>query len=262
MGDAHRLSRRRVVDKVFGRHPTRDGRWWLVGRRYCPIVTMSRPMAARSASVPTTSVVGLAHADDDAGLVVESRSLRPGEHGEAAGIPGRWSDGPLQARHGLDVVVEDVGLGCEHHVERARITTTIGDQHLHRRGGFRRRIAAIVAAKAAAPPSARSSRATAVTTTCASPMRATASATRSGSSTSGGFGRRVSTRQKPHARVHALAVDHERRGAVGPALRQVRTASLLAHRREAEIAHRAPQLDDLTTKLERPRSQSGLRVAM
>ena len=57
------------------------------------------------------------------------------------------------------------------------------------------------AANPAAPPSGRSSRATAVITACASPMRATASATCSGSMGSGASGRRVSTRQKPQARV-------------------------------------------------------------
>ena len=60
----------------------------------------------------------------------------------------------------------------------------------------------MVAAKAPAPWSSRSSRATAVTTAYDRPISATASATRSGSPGSSGPGRRVSTRQKPHARVH------------------------------------------------------------
>ena len=68
--------------------------------------------------------------------------------------------------------------------------------------GLRRRMAAIVSAKASAPPSARSSRATAVTTAWVSFMRATASATRSGSSGSSAKGRLVSTRQNPQALVH------------------------------------------------------------
>ena len=64
------------------------------------------------------------------------------------------------------------------------------------------RIASIVATNALAPPSSRSSRATAVTTACAMPMRRTASATRCGSPGSSATGWLVSTRQKPHARVH------------------------------------------------------------
>ena len=39
----------------------------------------------------------------------------------------------------------------------------------------------------------------------------------------------------------ALAVDHERRGAVGPALVDVRAARLLAHRDEAEVVDRSPR---------------------
>ncbi len=68
--------------------------------------------------------------------------------------------------------------------------------------GLARRTAAMVSAKAPAPPSARSSRATQVITAWARPIRATASATRSGSAGSSGSGWRVSTWQKPHARVH------------------------------------------------------------
>ena len=59
----------------------------------------------------------------------------------------------------------------------------------------------MVAAKAPAPPSARSSRATQVITAWARPIRSTASATRSGSPGSSGSGWRVSTWQKPQARV-------------------------------------------------------------
>ena len=59
----------------------------------------------------------------------------------------------------------------------------------------------MVAAKAPAPWSAMSSRATAVTTAWDRPISTTASATRRGSSGSTGSGRRVSTRQNPHALV-------------------------------------------------------------
>ncbi len=67
--------------------------------------------------------------------------------------------------------------------------------------GVRARTAAMVTANPAAPPSGVSSRATLVITAWARPMRATASATRAGSSGSSGSGRRVSTRQNPQARV-------------------------------------------------------------
>ena len=51
------------------------------------------------------------------------------------------------------------------------------------------------------PPSGRSSRATMVSTACCRRICATAEATRSGSSTSGRSGLRVSTKQNPQARV-------------------------------------------------------------
>ena len=71
-----------------------------------------------------------------------------------------------------------------------------------RASGDRLRMAWMVAANAPAPPSGRSSRATQVTTAYDSPMRATASATCSGSAGSSASGLLVSTRQKPQALVH------------------------------------------------------------
>ena len=63
------------------------------------------------------------------------------------------------------------------------------------------RIASITATKCMAPPSSRSSRSTEVMTTCSSPISATASATRRGSSVSSGKGLPVETLQKLQARV-------------------------------------------------------------
>ena len=59
--------------------------------------------------------------------------------------------------------------------------------------GVLARMARTVLAMAPAPPSGRSSRATHVTTAWPSPIRSTASATRSGSSGDSGAGWRVST---------------------------------------------------------------------
>jgi len=63
------------------------------------------------------------------------------------------------------------------------------------------RMARMTRAKCAAPPSSRSSLSTEVMTACFRPMRATASATRAGSSSSTGPGRPVATLQKAQARV-------------------------------------------------------------
>ncbi len=68
--------------------------------------------------------------------------------------------------------------------------------------GARTRISRMVSAKIEAPPSGRSSRSTEVTTAWRSPMRATASPTRRGSSTSTSPPRRpLFTAQKAQARV-------------------------------------------------------------
>ena len=103
-------------------------------------------------------------------------------------------------------------------------------------------MAPIVAAMAPAPPSGRSSRATQVTTACPSRIRATACG-----DTVGLVGRErqrvpgvdLAEAARPRA---ALAVDHERRGAVRPALVDVGAARLFAHRHEAEVVDRRPEL--------------------
>ena len=89
---------------------------------------------------------------------------------------------------------------------------------------------------------ARSSRATLVITAWARPMRATASATRRGL---------VGVERQRAAGVDeaeaagpgaAVAEDHERGGAVGPALVDVGAAGLLADRVQVEAAHQVLQL--------------------
>ena len=59
----------------------------------------------------------------------------------------------------------------------------------------------------------------------------------------------------------ALAVDHEGGGAVGPALRQVRAARLLAHRDEVEVAHRLADRDDVVGEPQRCPHPLGLAAA-
>ena len=169
-------------------------------------------------------------------LVVRPAAGRAGQHGEAAGVAGRRSDGPLEPGHRLDVVVEDVGPGVEDGLERRPIALAVRDEHLDGGAGTRLADPGDGLGEGAGPPSARSSRATQVITAWARPIRATASATRAGSSASSGSGRRVSTWQKPQARVHRDAVDHERGRPVGPALVDVGAAGLLAHRDQVEVA--------------------------
>ena len=159
---------------------------------------------------------------------------------ERARVPGRRARRALQPRDRLEVVVQHVGASREDRGERRRIALAVGDQHLD----VGVRVAspaprATVAANTDAPPSARSSRATHVITACASPIVR---------DRVGDAARLVGVDRHRLARVDqaeaarpraAVAEDHERGGAVGPALVDVRAAGLLAHGVQVEPAHRS-----------------------
>ena len=214
----------------------------VVGRRYWPMVTMSTPTPRRSASAATHLVVGLAHADDERRLGGQPGRLGPGQHRQAAGVRRRRTHGPLQAGDRLEVVVQHVGPGGE-------------DRRRARRGR--------PCSRGSAPrPRARA---------CGAGWRAIGRGERAGAAVgevvAGDRGdHRVAQAHALHGLGHplglvgverhgvagvdqaepagpgaALAVDHERGGAVGPALGDVRAARLLAHGDQLEVAHRALQ---------------------
>ena len=54
----------------------------------------------------------------------------PGEHTEAAGVPGRRAHGSLQAGDGLDVVVAHVGAGGEQQSSARRSPLAVADERL------------------------------------------------------------------------------------------------------------------------------------
>ena len=85
-----------------------------------PTVAMDTPTDRRSARVETTSSSRLAQPDHEARLHGQAGVGRPGQHRQAAGVAGRGPHRPLQAGHGLDVVVEDVGTGVEDRVRAPR----------------------------------------------------------------------------------------------------------------------------------------------
>ena len=128
-----------------------------------------------------------------------------------------------------------------------------------------------MSAKMPAPPSGRSSRATLVTTTCSRAIALTASATRRGSSIVVP-GRPAGLDRAEAAGAGAgVAQDHDRGGALLPALPDVRAAGLLADRVEREVTHQAleivvvgpggqPRLDPLGVAPER-RGAVGCGVA-
>jgi len=233
-----------ISSNSAGRPPAHHREWRWLGRRYCPIVTMSTPTARRSERVARTSD-RVSPMPREAGLRHQPGPLRTAEDREAPGVRGRGPDGALQAEDGLDVVVEDVRPGIEDRPEEAGSPLQSGISTSTVVPGTRERMAAIVRANAAAPPSARSSR--------APPSR------RHGRGPSGRRHRRRARARSPRAagggecpqdrnRTPSCTapIDHERRRAVRPALGEVRAAGLLAHGDEPR-----PRI------IERSRSTSG-----
>ena len=80
-------------------------------------------LLAESLGIPPSQI------HHEAGLHRETGCLGPREDGEAAGVPGRRTHGPLQSRHGLDVVVQHVGSGLEHAVERGLVAGVTGNTY-------------------------------------------------------------------------------------------------------------------------------------
>ena len=63
-----------------------------------------------------------------------------GEDAHAAVPPGSPTDRALEARHRLDVVVQDFRLGLDHHPDIVRPAVQVGDEDLDARTGLARRI--------------------------------------------------------------------------------------------------------------------------
>ena len=135
------------------------------------------------------------------------------------------------------------GRGLHDGPQRASAAVEVGDQDLdaHARRD-RRAVARIVSAKMCAPPSGRSSRATLVTTTCSRPERA---------DRLGDAARLVVVEPGRPAGLDGaeaagagarVAEDHDRGGALVPALPDVRAAGLLADRVEVQAAEQALQV--------------------
>ena len=139
-----------------------------VGCRYWPMVRKSTSAARRSSITCRISLARLAQPDHQAGLG-EHRGidlLHPLQQPQRGEVARARADRRIEPRHGLEIVVEDVGPRRDHGLDRALLAQEVGRQHLDRRAGRRLRASrAMTAAKCAAPPSSRSSRSTEVTTT-------------------------------------------------------------------------------------------------
>ncbi len=149
----------------------------------------------------------------------------------------------VEPRHRLGVVVQNRDRRGDDGRERRMISLEIRDQDLDRALGDARFDGwRAVAAKCPAPPSGRSSRFTEVITTCRSPRRATASATRRGSSGSTGERSPVIDRTEPTRARAGVTEQHQRRRVMRPAFAEVRTLRFLADRVQAERPDGGPRL--------------------
>jgi hypothetical protein len=116
-------------------------------------------------------VARLAQPHHDPGLGEDRRIelLGPLQQAQRMEIARAGTDLEIEPRHGLEVVVEDIGPGFNNLLQRTVLPQEIRGQNFD--GGGRRaaRMAVMVRAKCPAPPSSRSSRSTEVMTECAGP---------------------------------------------------------------------------------------------
>ena len=180
---------------------------------------------------------GLAEADHQTRLDGEASRLRPSEHRQAAGVPGRGSHGALQTGHGLDVVVEHVGARIEQQLQRRIVALGIAHQGLH--GGARASVADGVHARSNVGETAvgeivaghhREHRVLQV----AERHRRSHPTRLAGVGSSGLL--RVNQAEAAGTGA-ALPQHHERRRTGGPAFAEVRATGLLADRHQAVVAH-------------------------
>ena len=237
-----RGSRRTRRDGPSGRPAGASG----VGWRYWPMVRISTPAPRMSREVSRISSGVSPMPEHDAGLhpagvlprVAAPRRL--GEQAEAAVVTAAGAGEPVEARHGLHVVGEDLRAPRRGRCPGPRARRgSPGSGPRPRTPDCAACTASMTRAKWRAPPSGRSSRSTEVITAWRRPMTSTASATCSGSSgidaglrAPGGHGAEAA------AAGADVAQDHERRRAVlAPALVDVGAVRLLAHRMQIQLFH-------------------------
>ena len=238
------------------------GRWCVVGRRYWPIVTMSTPTPAKSARQPTISSCVSPIPTINPDFVASPAALARDRTDKLRAYP---ADGRTARWRRATVSMLWFSTSGRTANSKASESASPFASEINvsiRVSGHRRRTASTQRATWAMPPSGRSSRATIVSTACAKPMVATASATRAGSSSVGGSGLLVSTRQKPQARVHRSP--RTMNVAVPSAQQSLRLGQPASSHTVTRPRFRTVFLSAITsgpcTTL--GRSQSGLRVAI
>ena len=196
---------------------------------------------------PEHLLLGLAQAQHEPRLGREPGIARPGQHSQASRVGRRWPYRPLQAGHGLDVVVEDVGSLLEDLAQRGRVPLAVRDQDLDRRAGTAPADGLDCRREAGRPP--------VLEVIPGDTGNHGVSQTETGDSLGhlfrlGGvqgqrFGR-IDLTETASTRA-TVAVDHERRRTVRPALEDVGATGLLADGHQAEAAHRLAQRAELGT---------------
>ncbi len=183
-------------------------------------------------------------------LVTRPASFAARQHCERAEVVRGRPCGALEARHGLEVVVQHVGARREDHVERVGVALAVGDQHLDRGRGHarphrrdRRREPRRAAVGNVVARDARDHR-------VLEPEGGDRVARRAAGS-SGSIGQRLAgVDEAEPARTRApVTEDHERRGAIGPALVDVRAPGFLAHRVQLEPPHQPLRLPEPHTQI-------------
>ncbi len=172
----------------------------------------------------------------------EAMLLRAAEHLERTLVPRLRANARVQARDGLDVVVQDLGPRGEHGVQRFRAPHEVGDQHLDGRRG---RLTADLADRI------REDLGAAVRQLVAVHARHDRVAERHLGDRLTDAPRLVGVHAARPPGLHGaeaarpragVAEDHERRGASAPALRHVRAVRFFADRVQLFAAHEAPQV--------------------
>ena len=193
-------------------------------------------------------------------FVVSPAALARASTRQRPGVPGRRADRPLQPGDRLDVVVEHVGPDGEQQRQRRVVAPGVGDERLDpcRRAAVADRLDAGRHVRHAAVGEivTRHHREHGVVE--AHPIDRLGDARRF---VGGRRERMPGVDEAEPARPGAAFAEHHERGrAVGPALRQVGAAGVLAHGDEAEVAHRLLERHHLRAECDLGRNHSGLRV--
>ena len=117
MRHAERCPRRAQTVELLGCPVPGDRQVVAAGTQVLPDGDDGHPDAAQVGHGGHDLVLAFAQSHHQAGLGHQAGLPGPGEHAQAARVPGRGPHGPLQPGHGLNVVVQDVGPRLEDRIQ-------------------------------------------------------------------------------------------------------------------------------------------------